>query len=564
MLIIVFITSSIGGFAVYASSKYLERNTRDLSLQVLQQYSENMDNHAKSLINTSVYLLSDDAFRSIISEGTLDTASDNYPIFRSQLEALLLQYGNSHPSINFIGIRTNSGKSIWWENKKGASRTKDVNYFNEVLSSEAVAIEQAGIEIAWHASTRMPNEVLMSRKFINLNNVNQSLGTLVFGIDSTYFLSMESNSSLIRKENLVILNEEGSLLASGGTTIVDDKSGQSMNSSFLLVREYMKNLDWQVLCYIPKDILYANKHVLTVVIILVSLVALVISSIFAFYFSVSTTSLIKKLEQAMKLVEKGDFDVHIEPAGQDEIGSLTIRFNFMIARIRELINTVYKERLAKQQAEFSVLLCQINPHFLYNTLGTVKWYAHMKQQNDIVQMMNAIINLLKSSVRRENEYHPLSEEINHIRDYIYIQKIGYGEAIEVHYEIDPEVMPAYVPYFALQPLVENAILHGLEMSKGNGLITIHAYREGQALFLLVEDNGIGMNAKKVEHILHRGDRKGLFSGLTSIGIRSVHERIQLYYGCDYGLSYESVEGSGTKARIRLPFILNLREAENYA
>lgn len=118
LLIIVFITSSIGGFAVYASSKYLERNTRDLSMQVLQQFSENMDNHAKSLINTSVYLLGDDAFRSIIAERSPDTASDNYPIFRSQLESLLLQYGNSNPSINFIGIRTNSGKAIWWENKR--------------------------------------------------------------------------------------------------------------------------------------------------------------------------------------------------------------------------------------------------------------------------------------------------------------------------------------------------------------------------------------------------------------------------------------------------------------
>lgn len=116
---------------------------------------------------------------------------------------------------------------------------------------------------------------------------------------------MESNSSLIHKENLAILNEEGSLLASGGTTIVDDWIGSSMNSSFFLVREHMKSLDWQVLCFIPKDVLYANKHVLTVVIILVSLIALVISSIFAFYFSVSTTSSIKKLEQAMKLVEEG-------------------------------------------------------------------------------------------------------------------------------------------------------------------------------------------------------------------------------------------------------------------
>ncbi len=330
--------------------------------------------------------------------------------------------------------------------------------------------------------------------------------------------------------------------------IVDNAGG----GSHLFVQERTSTLGWRVLCFIPMSELLSNTRMLVFVIALVSLLAVLISTGIAVLLSNSTTRNIKILEQTMRRVEDGNFDVRIIPLGRDEIGSLSIRFNFMLSRINDLINTVYKEQIAKQQAEFTVLMSQINPHFLYNTLGTVKWYARMNHQAEIERMVTSVIELLKSSVRRVGEFHSLEQEINQLKNYIYIQKIGYGDAFHMDYEVDEWLMESEVPYFILQPLVENAILHGIEMSKGSGRIVLYARIEEKQLLLIVEDNGIGMEAEQALNLLNTASRKESVPGVTSIGIHNVNERIQLYYGEKYGLSYESAPGLGTKAIVRIP------------
>ena len=334
--------------------------------------------------------------------------------------------------------------------------------------------------------------------------------------------------------------------------------------SHLFVQERTPTLGWRVLCFIPMSVLMSGTQILVLVIVLVSLFAILISTGIAAVLSNSSTRNIKILEQTMRRVEDGNFDVRIVPLGKDEIGSLSIRFNFMLARINELINTVYKEQIAKQQAEFTVLMSQINPHFLYNTLGTVKWYARMNKQSEIERMVTAVIDLLKSSVRRVGEFHSLEEEITQLKNYIYIQKIGYGDAFQIDYEVNEQWMASEVPYFILQPLVENAILHGIEMSKGKGHIRLTAKVVDHDLMLIVEDNGKGMESKQAADLLHVVSQKESVPGVTSIGIHNVNERIQLYYGHQYGLSYESALGVGTKAIVRIPYKIHRQRWVDYA
>ncbi|MNR16550.1 Sensor histidine kinase YpdA [compost metagenome] len=183
----------------------------------------------------------------------------------------------------------------------------------------------------------------------------------------------------------------------------------------------------------------------------------------------------------------------------------------------------------------------------------MKWYARMNKQQEIERMISSVIDLLKSSVRRVGEFHSLDQELTLLKNYIFIQKIGYGDAFQMEYEVDPELLTSEVPYFILQPLVENAILHGIEMSKGIGEIRFTATVADKVLSLIVEDNGKGMDAEQVATILHVGSQKESVPGVTGIGIHNVHERIQLYYGPQYGLSYESALGLGTKAIVRIPY-----------
>ncbi|NRF94937.1 sensor histidine kinase [Paenibacillus frigoriresistens] len=570
MIIILFISSAIGGVAIYASTKFIESNTRDLSMQVIHQVSDNIEIRAKEAFSSSVYVLSDSNIRQIAAEQGEQVTVDNYPAFRSRMEFLLAQCGNGNPYMNAIMIQTQKGQVYWWENKKGLDRTlnhEDVTVMTNNASDYLKNHEQS---ISWSPSLRKQNEVFLIRDFVDLSQVDRSLGTIVISIDSDYFLSLGSNSSIIKQNNVAILNPLNELLAGGGTPGMDNLISRSLSynleekdasmanvdngegGSHLFVQERTSTLGWRVLCFIPMSELLSNTRVLVFVIALVSLLAVLISTGIAVLLSNSTTRNIKILEQTMRRVEDGNFDVRIIPLGRDEIGSLSIRFNFMLSRINDLINTVYKEQIAKQQAEFTVLMSQINPHFLYNTLGTVKWYARMNHQAEIEQMVTSVIELLKSSVRRVGEFHSLEQEINQLKNYIYIQKIGYGDAFIMDYDVDERLLESEVPYFILQPLVENAILHGIEMSKGSGRIVLHARVEEKQLLLIVEDNGVGMEAEQALNLLNAATRKESVPGVTSIGIHNVNERIQLYYGEKYDLSYESAPGLGTKAIVRIP------------
>ncbi|OPH58919.1 hypothetical protein BC351_21495 [Paenibacillus ferrarius] len=582
MILILFISTAIGGVAIYASTKFIESNTRDLSMQVIHQVSDNIENRAKEAFTSSVYVLSDSSIRQIVAEQGEQVTAENYPAFRSRMEFLLAQYGNGNPYMNAIMIKTGRGQMYWWENKKGLGHTLNQEDVGEMMKGAASYLTNHGRTMAWSPSLRKRNEVFLVRDFVDVSQIDRSLGTIVFSMDADYFLSLGSGSSIIKQNNVAILNAFNELLAGGGNSDADNLITNSSNyvlneqdasmatvehsaaGDYLFVQERTSTLGWRVLCFIPMSSLFSDTRVLVLVIVLVSLIAVLISTGIAVLLSKSSTRNIKILEQTMRRVEDGNLDVRIIPLGKDEIGSLSVRFNFMLARINELINTVYKEQIAKQQAEFTVLMSQINPHFLYNTLGTVKWYARMNQQSEIERMVSSVIDLLKSSVRRVGEFHSLEQEIAQLNNYIYIQKIGYGEAFQVEYKVDEQWLESEVPYFILQPLVENAILHGIEMSKGSGRIVVSARVTGKELFVMVEDNGVGMEEVKAANLLHTATRKEAVPGVASIGIHNVNERIQLYYGQNYGLSFESMPGAGTKAIVRIPYRTHRQRRNEHA
>lgn len=582
MVLILFISTTIGGAAIYASTQFIEANTKDLSMQVIHQVSDNIESKAKEAFTSSVYVLSDTSIRQIMAEQGEQVTSDNYPAFRSRMSFLLAQYGNSNPYLNAIMIQTSKGQLYWWENKKGLEHTLGQQDVSSMTVSGKDYLQSQHLSVGWSASLRNQKEVFLVRDFIDVNQIDRSLGTIIFSIDASYFLSLGSGSSIIQQNNVAILNPFNELLVGGGTPESDRLIKKSIHNelseqdeamatvefagadSHLFVQERTPTLGWRVLCFIPMSVLLSGTQVLVFVIILVSLVAVLISTIFAAILSNSAARNIKILEQTMRRVEDGNFDVRVMPLGKDEIGSLAIRFNFMLGRINELINTVYKEQIAKQQAEFTVLRSQINPHFLYNTLGTVKWYARMNEQPEIERMVTAVIDLLKSSVRRVGEFQSLAQEITQLKNYVFIQKIGYGDAFEITYEVDEQWMTSEVPYFILQPLVENAILHGIEMSKGQGLIRVSAQVDEQVLTLIVEDNGKGMNEAAASSLVKMASQKESVPGVTGIGIHNVHERIQLYYGQSYGLSYESAIGVGTKAIVRIPYKINRQRWAEHA
>ena len=242
----------------------------------------------------------------------------------------------------------------------------------------------------------------------------------------------------------------------------------------------------------------------------------------------------------------------LEVGRKDEIGRLNRSFQRMSGNIKQLFDQLDREYKVKEKYKFESLRAQLNPHFLFNTLGTIRWMALIRQAGNIVESIDALANMLKYSMNRGGDAVPLAEELANIRDYVFIQNMRYGERYEVVMDIADELQRIKVIKFILQPVVENAFIHAFEDNNGEGIIRIRGQKENGKLILCVEDNGKGMERLDSAKALDEGRGTDAKGKLTGIGLRNVEERIRVSYGEEFGLRIESKAGQGTKVIYTLP------------
>jgi two-component system sensor histidine kinase YesM len=279
---------------------------------------------------------------------------------------------------------------------------------------------------------------------------------------------------------------------------------------------------------------------------------MILAIVAAYFFTSSIAKPVLNLRSLMKRVEHGDLAVRFSGAPNDEIGELGLGFNEMIERIQSLIDQVYSEQQSKREAELRILQEQIKPHFLYNTLDTIQWMAQEHRVDDVVGMVGALTSLFRIGLNKGREFIALSEEIEHVESYLRIQKMRYEDKFDYAIDCGFSLKPRRVLRLMLQPLVENAIYHGIKERRGHGSLVVAARIESGDMFLSVKDDGVGMSEAMLEKL-----NASLEDGGPSVGgygIRNVHERIRLTYGKPYGLSYESAFGEGTKVTIRHPLL----------
>lgn len=271
----------------------------------------------------------------------------------------------------------------------------------------------------------------------------------------------------------------------------------------------------------------------------------------AYLLSDEMTKPIKALEKSMKEVEKGNFaHAVLDVREENEIGHLSRNFNMMTEEIKNLMEQRDREQQIKRRSELKALQSQINPHFLYNTLDSIIWMAEWGKNQEVVRMTSSLAKLLRRSISNEQEIVTVAEEVEYTETYLTIQKMRYKDKLEYEILVEPEVMKEKVIKFILQPLVENAIYHGIKYKEGKGLIRIWGFLQEAQMILLVQDDGKGMEAEVLEHIFEKHTRDTRSNG---VGLNNVNERIQLYYGEEYGISFRSIPGKGTEAAIVLPF-----------
>ncbi|SDM25236.1 sensor histidine kinase [Paenibacillus jilunlii] len=260
---------------------------------------------------------------------------------------------------------------------------------------------------------------------------------------------------------------------------------------------------------------------------------------------------IRKLERTVKLVGEGDLNTPIHVSGAYEVEQLSRRFNMMLQRIRQLMDQIIYEQETKRKGELEVLQSQINPHFLYNTLNSVIRLAERGKTDEVVTMIQSLSKFFRISLSKGKNMITMQEELDHIRHYLVIQSFRFKNKFRYEIRAEEEVLAYQTIKLILQPIVENALYHGIEMLPDEGLITITAGLQEGLIVIRVSDNGLGMSKETLGTLLSGGGKSSSGSG---VGVRNVNERIGLVYGREYGLAFESELEEGTTVTICFPAV----------
>ncbi len=265
---------------------------------------------------------------------------------------------------------------------------------------------------------------------------------------------------------------------------------------------------------------------------------------------------IKRLHDVTTTITKDDLQVLVTRKNADEIAELGLSFNIMIGKIRELLAAKMKEQESLKKAELRALQAQINPHFLYNTLDTIIWMAETQQTEQVVQLVSALSSFFRISLSKGRDWITIGEEIERTRSYLTIQKMRYRDILDFRIEVDDAVANNTILKLILQPLVENALYHGIKNKRSGGEIIVRARQHGDGQIVLeVEDNGIGFTPERLEHVRAQIDDDSDEIRLESgFGIDNVNKRVKLLYGRQYGLSIESAHQVGTRVTLVIPAI----------
>lgn len=289
--------------------------------------------------------------------------------------------------------------------------------------------------------------------------------------------------------------------------------------------------------------------------LIVAAIFITIVVLFLSYFiPQSITRPIRQLSEATDQVAKGDLSVRTTVNAGSDVMLLSESLNTMIDKINQLLEQVKQEQIHLRDAELELLQAQINPHFLYNTLDTIVWLAEAGDQKKVVSMVGSLSKFFRTSLNQGKDIISIEEELQHVRSYLEIQQIRYQDILE--YEIDvPQELGMYrIPKITIQPLVENALYHGIKNKRGLGTISITGEKAEDCFYLYVTDNGIGMGEKRLQQIKDRIGQNAPDEN-EIYGLYNVNERIRLKFGQEYGISIKSVHMEGTQVSIRLPYVI---------
>jgi two-component system sensor histidine kinase YesM len=420
------------------------------------------------------------------------------------------------------------------------------------------------------------DDIIVCRKMENILSSNV-LGYFMIAVNQEYLRSIYRDIDMGRGSDIFIMNSRGIVMSSNNPEIVigrpfqdsrlferihrdDIADGRAFSLKIegqdkLIAFSRIEKFDWYVVGMIPYSYLNSETSKFSYRIAMLTLVISLLAIVLSFIISQSISAPIRELARQMAHFTEDMKTENAKVDRQDEIGHLQKSYNLMASNIKELLAKNEEENRLRRITELKVLEYQINPHFLYNTLDSINWMAQKRGQTDISLLVTALARFFRLGLSKGNEIYTIRDEIEHVNNYLIISRYRYKDCFEFSMEIDPAIMNCKTIKIILQPIVENAIKHGINKNENEGRILISGRKDGSKVILEVSDNGKGMEKDQVDYINNTLlQMKDITLEKSGFGMINVHQRIRLYYGGDYGVAVESRPGEGTVVRITLPLL----------
>ncbi len=553
-------------FSISYTQKSILANSNEYTKQLVEHVNQDIDSYISYMENISTVVMNDsDVYQYLFSKVLTATEERQLRIrIAEQFQTIL----SSRTDIYNIGILSDEGKYLINDgrNINVYSQKENMKWYQEtmrqngrlVLSSSHVQdiVRDQYKWVVTLSSTISSGEQTKKKGlfFIDLNyyDIDELCESISLG-QKGYIYIIDSDGEIVYhpQQQLIISGIRSELIEEILTTESDTLSVDYQGDRKLYTMSRSRKTGWTVVGVSYMSDLMKNEGQIKRSYGGITGILILFAIILAFFFSRMITQPIKRLQMTMEGAQSGNL-VPIEiRASESEIVSLNHSFNRMTTQINQLMKKNIEEQQAKRKSEMKALQAQIKPHFLYNTLDSIIWMIEVGENEKSVDMTAALARFFRQSIGNSDEIVSIARELEYTKAYLEIQKMRYQEKMDFVIDVDKEIMQEEIVKLVLQPLVENALYHGIKYKEQKGLIRLTGgydrSTEQEDIEIHVVDNGAGMSAETLAHIFEQKEKNE-----SGIGISNIQDRLQLYYGNGYGLFYESTEGEGTTVTIRIP------------
>lgn len=548
-----------------------------LNTRFTSQLSATMETESRSMVDQvsrsvegflrSVMKLSDSIYYGVIKNSDISQESIN--------QDLILLYDNNKDLVENIALFTKDGEMIEAVPAARMNSYTDIEqetWFTETLERpEIMQFSMPHVQYLFEGSEGQYKWVISVSRAVEITEGPfTTQGVLLIDVRYDSLEQAMGEVSIGEDGYLYLMSGDGEIICHPKAQLIDAGLVQEDNLRVAGYQEgsYQEKFDgeerittvksigytgWKAVGVTPVGSLTLNTLKTRLFAVFIVLLFLLVLAMINAYISSRITDPIKELEKSVSKLEKGDLDTPVYVGGSYEIRHLGGSIQRMALRIKQLMRDIEQEHESKRKSEFDTLQSQINPHFLYNTLDIIVWMIENEKKSDAVRVVTALARFFRISLSKGKSIITVKDELEHVRNYLMIQQMRFKNKFTYTIQAEDEVMELASLKLMLQPMVENAIYHGMEFMDGDGEIQIQVWREEDDLYLKVSDNGLGMTEDQVENLFKDGSHVPSKRG-SGIGVRNVNERVHLYFGESYGVRIQSEPDEGTDAIIHLPAI----------